>query len=503
MKFLKYLLIMLIAFMLVACNQPHQITANDWPQYKNDNYRSGRSQVAIFDKTFGKKWVYKSSQFPTPAWYGPAKEDAYALSGPLPSMRDYDLAYSPIIVNDKLYYGSSSDDALHCLNARTGKEEWVFISDGPIRIAPTHYQGNLYFGSDDGFVYCLEALSGKEIWKFSPSDSKKKLLNTGRLISFWPVRTGILIENGIAYFGASLLPWKKSYLCAVDAEDGKIGKQGTYVKELENVTFEGAMASSGDRLIQPQGRVSPVFINRRSGEIEGRLPGTGGCFVLVTPDKHIIHPQTSRYISIVDTAPDEKKPEYMSFKGGKEMVVLGNISYVLSDHAISAYDRITKEALWVNKNYNAHRIIMSDTVLFAGATDTVYAVSISDGHPLWKGKVEGTVYAMAVGDSALFVSTGEGKIYCFTKGISSDNKAKGKTVQIATKQNSDSNNNPLLQLQSGPYIDYEDQYHIILSFKTEKAERCSVYWRSNGNFKYSQYEEDRPKKNHHFKILAN
>ena len=211
MKFLKYLLIMLIAFMLVACNQPHQITANDWPQYKNDNYRSGRSQVAIFDKTFGKKWVYKSSQFPTPAWYGPAKEDAYALSGPLPSMRDYDLAYSPIIVNDKLYYGSSSDDALHCLNARTGKEEWVFISDGPIRIAPTYYQGNLYFGSDDGFVYCLEALSGKEIWKFSPSDSKKKLLNTGRLISFWPVRTGILIENGIAYFGASLLPWKKRY----------------------------------------------------------------------------------------------------------------------------------------------------------------------------------------------------------------------------------------------------------------------------------------------------
>ena len=498
MKALKYLTVSLIIIITVSCEQTHRITPNDWPQYKNDNYRSGRSEIAIFDETFGKKWVYKAAQVPAPAWYGPAKEDAYALSGPLASMRDYDLAYNPIIVDSKVYYSSSSDDALHSLDAQTGKENWVFITDGPIRIAPTFYNGKLYFGSDDGFVYCVDALTGDPVWKFSPSSSKKKLLNTGRLISFWPVRTGVLIEDGIAYFGASLIPWKISYLCAVDAENGKTGRPGTYVKELENVTFEGSMASSGERLIQPQGRVSPVFINRLSGEIEGRLPGTGGCFVLVTPDKHIIHPQTSRYISIEDTAPDEKEAQYMSFKGGKEMVVAGNIGYVLSDHAISAYDRTTKEALWVNKSYHAHRIILADTVLFAGATDTVYAVSVTSGRPLWTGKVEGTVYAMAVGDSALFVSTGEGKIYCFARGFAkkgSVEKKAGRTLQDAV-----SGKRLPLELASGPYIDYIDQYQILLTFRTDRAEKCSIYWRSNGNFEQSFYREDSPKTVHAFKI---
>ncbi|MCK5853005.1 PQQ-binding-like beta-propeller repeat protein, partial [bacterium] len=491
--------IAIVSLIAVSCNQEYQVTTNDWPQYKNDNYRSGRSPIAVFDKTFGQKWVNTAPQVPSPAWYGPAKEDAYALSGPLPSMRDYDLAYSPIIVNGLIYYGSSADDALHCLNAETGEEEWIYITDGPIRIGPTYLNGSLYFGSDDGYAYSIDASSGELNWKFSPSGSKKKLLNNNRLISFWPIRTGVLIEDGIAYFGASLLPWKKSYLCAIDAESGDLGRQGTYVKELENVTFEGSMVSSGDRLIQPQGRVSPVFINRGSGKIEGRLPGSGGCFVLVTPDNHIIHPQTSRYISIEETVRGQKKPDYMSFKGGKEMVVAGQSSYVLSDHSISAYNRKTNEVIWVNGNYNAHRIIMADTVLFAGATDTVYAVSISSGRPLWKGKVEGTVYAMAAGDSALFVSTNEGKIYCFSKGFSAEQKL-GKNQNDPFLWPEEEKNSKPLNIKSGPYVDYIDQHNILLRFNTFTPEKCRVYWKSNGNFERAMYKDDSAKKDHKYTI---
>ena len=499
MNRLSTILSLLLLILLPACHHAPAPGDNDWPQFKRDNYRSAVTPVALFDNTFGLKWMHASPQEPVPAWYGPAKQDAYALSGPLPSMRDYDLAFSPVIVGHRLWYGSTADDALHCLDTRTGKEEWSFLTGGPVRIAPTYWEGKLYFGSDDGYVYCVDAGKGKLKWKYSPSRSEEKILNNGRLISFWPVRTGVLIEDGIAYFGASLIPWKKSYLCALDARTGKTGKEGTYVREVENVTFEGSMASSGDRLIQPQGRISPVFIDRRTGEIEGQLPGDGGCFVLVTPDNHVVHALTSRYKSIVDLDPSqEKKPEYMSFKGGKEMVVSGGKSYVLSDNAISAYDRRTKEVLWVQKTYYAHRIIMADMVLFAGATDTVYALSVTHGRPLWKGHIEGTVYAMAAGDSSLFVSTGEGKIYCFARN-GKDNTDQRKALPEGWKEVAATPEDSLL-LPSGPYITPVDKKHVSLDFRTEQPVACSVYWYSNNRIERNLLREKQAKVSHHFEI---
>ncbi len=494
--FLSFLILLAV---LGACTRTQKPGADDWPQYKRDNFRSGVSPIAVFDHSFGLKWVYKAPQVPAPAWYGPAKEDAYANSGPLPSMRDYDLAYSPIVVGDRLWYGSSSDDAVHCINAKTGQEEWIFITDGPVRIAPTWYRGNLYFGSDDGYVYCINASTGKLRWKFSPSKSNQRLLNNGRLIFFWPVRTGVMIEDGIAYFGASLIPWKHSWLCALDAKTGKVKGEGTYVHKVENVTFEGSMASSGKRLIQPEGRISPVFIDKKTGKIEGQLPGAGGCFVLVTPDKHIVHSETSRFKAIVDLVPGKKKPEYMSFKGGKEMIVSGGKSYVLSDHAISAYDRKTKEVLWVKKTYYAHRIVMADTVLFAGATDTVYALSITHGRPLWKGKVEGTVYAMAVGDSSLYVSTGEGKIYCFGRG-GKKLPEKGRTMVKGWKDFPEDISGMSLSLTSGPFINIVDRHRINIDFTTKSPVQCSLFWHSNNDIEKAVYKDQAPALQHHFTI---
>lgn len=500
---LPILPLLLIAFMAIfqSCSFTHETGPADWPQYKNDNFRSGISAVSIFDDTFGQTWEYAANQAPSPAWYGPANEDAFAKSGPLPSMRDYDLAYSPIIVGHRLYYGSSADDAVHCLNTKTGREEWIYTTDGPVRIAPTYYNGHLYVGSDDGYVYCLNASDGRLKWRFSPSGSSDKLLNNGRLISFWPIRTGVLIEDGNAYFGASLIPWKKSYLCAINAKTGKAKGEGTYIHQPENVTFEGAMASTGERLIQPQGRISPVFINKATGIIEGQLPGTGGCFVLVTPDKHIVHPQTSRNKSIVESV-DAEEPEYMSFKGGKEMVAFGDTSYVLSDQAISAYNRKTKALLWINNNYAAHRIILADQVLFAGATDSVFAISTHNGQALWKGKVEGTVYAMAVGDSALFASTGEGKMYCFRRGAASKKTTLANLESVSgASVNEDITRDrkaASLFLSSGPFVTVTNKDQVEIEFETIDDRQCFLSWYPSGSIDKAMYHDGNPTKKHRF-----
>jgi len=130
-------------------------------------------------------------------------------------MRNYDPVFHVIVAGESVYFGSSADDSVHCLDAATGEERWTYCTDGPVRIAPTYSDGNVYFGSDDGHAYCVRASDGRLVWKFSPRGDGRLVLNNGHLIPFSPCRTGVLIKDGTAYFAASMLPWKDSYLCAV------------------------------------------------------------------------------------------------------------------------------------------------------------------------------------------------------------------------------------------------------------------------------------------------
>jgi len=487
----KIIIILSLAFFVYSCKQKES-TPQDWPQFKKDNFRSANSPVQLDLSSLGVEWEYTASQMPSPAWYGPAKEDTYAQSGPLPSMRDYDLSYYPIVVGDRLYYGSTSDDAIHCLDTKTGEEEWLFTTGGPIRIAPAYHKGNLYFGSDDGFAYCISASDGELLWKFTPKEKQpQKVMNNNSLISFWPIRTGLLIENDIAYFGASLLPWKESYFCAVNIKTGQPDSPGTYIKKYDHLTLEGAMASTGTKIIQPQGRISPIFFNKSNGVSKGQLAGTGGCFVLVTPELNVIHPESSRNKSIIETIVSDtdqgtdsepKKAQFMTFKGGKEMVVNDSISYILTDNSISAYNRNSKKVIWLQRNYQAHRIIIAGNILYVGGTNKLYAVSINNGLPLWEFPVDGTVNAITVGDNALFASTREGKIYCFRSGHAKNsllekNKDKPEIIvqdvpieKVEVKGN--------FEFFAGPFINIIDPETIEIHFITKEPLKCHVNWLS-------------------------
>ncbi|MBT3748619.1 MAG: PQQ-binding-like beta-propeller repeat protein [Bacteroidetes bacterium] len=494
-------LLLAITLILSACVKNNISSDNDWIQYKKDNYRSGVSQTKIDLTTLSQKWIYSAPHIPVPAWYGPAYEDAFANSGPLPSMRDYDLAYYPIIVGDKLFYASTSDDAIHCLDNYTGEELWRYTTNGPIHIAPAYHAGNLYFGSDDGYVYSIGAKKGKLNWKFSPSDQNQtKVLNNGRLISFWPIRTGVLVEDGKVYFGASMLPWKKSYFCAIDEKTGKVIGDDCYVNELENRSLEGSMASTGEKIIQPQGRIAPAFFDKKTGEDQGSLPGSGGCFVLVTEDEHIIHPQTSRKKSLHELSNGDQ-PDFMSFDGGKEIVVKGDTSYVLTDHTIAAYERSSQKLIWLRRNFKAHRIILAGDYIFAGATDTLFGISTKNGLPLWKAQVQGTVYALAAAGESIYASTGEGFIYCFGEGETStsflaQNVTQSPSIDLVSDLKITPNHTQTLTVYAGPFIEAISPQSVSVHFETLEAMDCSLTWKNDGQLLQNLISEN--KKLHEF-----
>jgi outer membrane protein assembly factor BamB len=109
-----------------------------------------------------------------------------------------------------------------CLDARTGKLRWQFVAGARLNLTPTYWEEKLYIGSDDGFAYCLDATTGKIVWKLNAALSDRRLLSYGRMISSWAVRTDVLVDNGIAYFGSGTFPHDGTFLYATDAKTGKL-----------------------------------------------------------------------------------------------------------------------------------------------------------------------------------------------------------------------------------------------------------------------------------------
>ena len=75
---------------------------------------------------------------------------------------------SPMVVEDKLYFGCNAGDykGFYCLNATTGEEIWF---NNPYNhpfsgITPAIVNGKLYVG-DGWYLYCLNAETGAEFWE--------------------------------------------------------------------------------------------------------------------------------------------------------------------------------------------------------------------------------------------------------------------------------------------------------------------------------------------------
>ncbi|RLF55704.1 MAG: hypothetical protein DRN27_10365, partial [Thermoplasmata archaeon] len=75
------------------------------------------------------------------------------------------LQTSPVVVNDKLYVGST-DKKMRCLDASDGSELWNFTTEDRIYSNPTVKDNKIFFGSNDKNIYCLNAETGDDIWTY-------------------------------------------------------------------------------------------------------------------------------------------------------------------------------------------------------------------------------------------------------------------------------------------------------------------------------------------------
>ena len=197
----------------------------DWPTFLRDNLRTGIAAETM-KLPLHKAWEHRPLLPPSPAWPEEAKNDYWHNKYDMEERVTYDRAAQIIGAGDRVYFGSSSEDAVFCLDAATGKAVWSFVTEGPVRVAPTLIasggEPRLLFGSDDGHVYCVAAKDGALRWKRLLAPSPRRIPGNGRVISAWPVRTDVFVEGEKAYVCAGVFPSQGVYQYTLNVADGAV-----------------------------------------------------------------------------------------------------------------------------------------------------------------------------------------------------------------------------------------------------------------------------------------
>jgi outer membrane protein assembly factor BamB len=394
-----------------------------------DRARSGTDDSPALPRTLHLQWV---RELPTPQ---PAWPDQVRLQ--------FDVAYRPTVHEGTLFLASHRTDSVTAYDSASGEKKWQFFTDGPVRFAPTVREKRVYFTSDDGYLYCLDMDGGRLLWKVRGGPTERRILGNERLISTWPARGApVVSDDGIVYFAAGVWPFMGIFLHAVDARSGAVvwtnsGDGSTFMKQPHHadayggVAPQGPLVVAGNRLLVPGGRSVPACYDRRTGKLlyyrldENSKKG-GGWEALVRGSfcyngGGLFDVATGAHLGAVG-----------------EPAVLGEVMYAVQGDELRAFDlrntapravegtdrkgNRTTRSLWEMPQLASVKVPRVETMiragrrLYAGTPGGVFALDLplrSKPRISWRAAITGTPAHLLAADGRLYVSTREGKLYCF------------------------------------------------------------------------------------------
>lgn len=328
----------------------------DWPQWRMDEMRSGYTTMQLPAK-LNLLWQRDI----------PVVNGAFTPPGSLKSRVFPDIDYCrPVQLDKYLFVPETASDSVSAYQTDTGELKWRFYASGVIRRPPaaaTLADGSkiVVVSSDDGWVYCLNAETGKENWKVRGAPNNQKAMGFGRLSSVWPIWASAAISNDKVYFVAGYIPSYCLYGYCVDAKTGStIWVNDGRVNDIWNTSALGPIAISmhGKELYgSVEGNARPWVIDTKSGEFLGHF-GLGFSFPV----------------------------------GGKWGKNIG-------------FANRTGSVGWYSDGQGSYNL--------AEPTEIVVGNQIFTFKSVLELGVQGKVASLLAGDDKLFVTTIEGKIYCF------------------------------------------------------------------------------------------
>ena len=167
---------------------------NDWPTYRSDPARSGRSTTSVPAEL---KQAWKAD-----------------LGGKLSAVT---------VADGRVFVAQVDAHTLYALDAADGSVLWQYVAGGRVDSPPTCYRGLVLFGSRDGWVHCLRASDGVLAWRMKDLPDKT-ICAFGRLESAWPVCGSVLVWDDVAYFAAGRSSFLDGgiFVYALDPRTGRV-----------------------------------------------------------------------------------------------------------------------------------------------------------------------------------------------------------------------------------------------------------------------------------------
>ena len=401
--------------------------SDDWPMWRHDAGRTGATPENLPDD-LSIRWTWQLGPT-TPAW--PASQ----------TKLQFDRCYEPACAKGRLVIGSPVDGRVMAVDLASGNRLWTYFTEGPVRFAPAIANGRVYITSDDGRLHCVSLADGTKHWSVNGGPSRRRIIGNDRLVSMWPARGGVAVQDGVAYFSAGIWPSMGIFIRAVDAESGKVlwtnSTTGSrYITHphgadsFGSISPQGYLAISGDTLLVPGGRTLPGGFDLKTGKLrhfEFGGKGTGGYEVMAIGDWYCIAGNVFRAAdgaSAGRLAARVVSPEGIIGNEGSNVVVTKMAEKI--EEKVTTDRRGNKRVEVAAKQERIAQFSLDGpSRVYLQAGERIFAAdggriaayelagSASSRKPVWSAEIDGEVASMLAADGCLIVTTLEGHVLCF------------------------------------------------------------------------------------------
>jgi outer membrane protein assembly factor BamB len=412
--FMVRFLSLIFFFSSLASLLPAQL--QDWPMWRFDHNRSASTPEPLPEQLYP-QWQIKYSER-IPVWDDPLNQN----------LMQFDRLFEPVTGAGMIFIGFNDQDKVLALDINTGLERWHFYTDGPVRMPLAFADNRVYLTGDDGYLYCLDAITGQLRWKLLLAPSENKLLGNKRMISMWPARGGLVIQDGILYTAASIFPLMGTYIYAINAETGSIiwkneATGSNYILQphrspaFADVAPQGAFTISGNKLLVAGGRSVPAAFDAATGEeLYYQLAAsgkTGGAFTCAN-DRVFFNHHRDRMTWMYDSENGNRLQQ----NAGEYPVVHGDTIYFSGERinakVLGPDKKLTD--LWTSELGASTDLIRAGNVLYAADSLIISALEIINGTTpklIWSYKSDETVERLIAARGKLIAVTTAGTIKVF------------------------------------------------------------------------------------------